>query len=710
MDRQRLDDRRLDVMLKAAERYERSASRVESTTAVIEASGRMAATPRVILNDFLIREFPQPRRTTENFLHERVVGSTNDLMDTAPDAAAQAAGRPVARIVEIGADGSLSGFASGFLVTPGLVVTNWHVFDSSEDVLGCGAQFGYELSGGRVAEGAVFELDAAQFFISNEALDIAIVGVRPTAAVGRASLDEFGFVPVDPGPGKYIAGNPINIIQYPEGLPKRWATTENGLKLTPDPDDLFLQYSTDTEPGSSGSPAFNHAWELVAVHHSGVPRLVDGRIVTTAGTFWDKSMSDTEIDWVANEGVRISKIHALLSKLRLADATQQSLLDQFLRQVTSESARISREGFVENPPPARPTAGAAPGQSAVAPQIMNVVVNGTANFYLAGGLSAVPERPLPPVPPTPSIAPTLVEKALRFDPDYRNRPGYQRDFLAGFSIKAPSAPVADVLKSGSSAKVLKYHHYSVVMHKDRKLAVWTAANADYDPAKRRHDRDWFGTDTWKADPRIPGEDQLEDLEFYAPAKKFDRGHLVRRDDVAWGVDETEEIFGNSDSFHWTNCSPQHEHFNRAVGSYQGLWGRLENHISKQLNTKRCILFAGPVLADDDPIQYFHPDLPVQVPVRFWKIVVAVDEKGSTGKLRAYGFVLSQQPTIDEYGWEAKQFDPARFKEEQTSLKDITERARVTFEKELHDADPLAVTTVEGVGRRPLRSLGDVVLR
>jgi hypothetical protein len=31
----------------------------------------------------------------------------------------------------------------------------------------------------------------------------------------------------------------------------------------------YLQYTTDTLPGSSGSPVFNDDWEVVALHHGG---------------------------------------------------------------------------------------------------------------------------------------------------------------------------------------------------------------------------------------------------------------------------------------------------------------------------------------------------------------------------------------------------------------------------------------------------------
>ena len=709
MERRGIAERQYQVMQAAADRWDQVADRVAVTAGTLRRYGRAAATSPGALNDFLFREIQKPRVTTEAFLHERIIGHSVDFAETAPDADAERAGQPVARIVDLGPTGSVSGFATGFLVAPGLIVTNWHVFGTAADVAGCGAQFGYELVGGRLERGSVFELDAAQFFFSDETLDVAIVGVNRTALDGTALVDQFGFIAIDPAPGKYIAGNPINIIQYPDGESKRWATTENGLYVTPEPDDLFLQYATDTRPGSSGSPAFNHVWDLVAVHHSGVPRRIDGKIVTKSQQPWDPSMSDDDIDWVANEGVRISKIYALLTQVTMAKPDQQTLLRRLLDQISTTPTSSEVAPVVRPAPIARVIE--VPNRD-LTPMTVSIVVNGTANFY-ANGQPPQPSEPVDRLPlPTIALPSAVVmeERTLRFDPDYASRSGYSKTFLPGYSIKTPSAPTADVLRAGSAAKVLKYHHYSLVMHGKRKLAMWTAANADYDPAKRRHDRKFFGSDTWKADPRIPGDDQLEDTEYYAPARKFDRGHLVRRDDVAWGIDEREEEYGNSDSFHWTNCTPQHEYFNRDVGAYHGLWGQLENHITKQLKTSRCILFAGPVLADSDPVRHFVPDIPVQVPIKFWKVVVAVETNGGDDTLRAYGFVLSQQTAIDEHGWETTRFDPTRFKEEQRSLKDITAATRVTFENDLHAADPLAVVGTERTDSRPLRMLADVVLR
>ena len=79
----------------------------------------------------------------------------------------------------------------------------------------------------------------------------------------------------------------------------------------------FLHYRTDTAPGSSGSPVFNDQWEVVALHHSGVPqRDEQGRILATDGSVWEPEMGEHRIDWKANEGVRISQIVAMRSNSR----------------------------------------------------------------------------------------------------------------------------------------------------------------------------------------------------------------------------------------------------------------------------------------------------------------------------------------------------------------------------------------------------------
>lgn len=696
--------RKRSVMLKAGVRFAGKGEERARTAAQLAKGGPLDAASPAQLKNFIKRETTKARAIIRPggpgpFL-ERRIGDALEWEQNAPTPEARRAGRPVARIVGLGNDGRIvDGYATGFLIAPGLLMTNWHVFDSAEDTRSSGAQFNFELDEvGNPRSTVVYEFDPARFFYSSEALDIAIVALADQPRIGAGALRDLGAVSLIPTLGKILVGQAVNIIQHPDGRMKHYALQKNTVYVEPGPDDLFLMYTTDTLEGSSGSPAFNKDWELVAVHHGGVPRVENGEIMTLHRTVWREGMPHTDIEWVANEGARVSQILSHLHGVSLGKAAHQAILAQVLgavREVADESA---------DPAPASiPTPNIQPSG---APAMNTITVHGTAHFYMSGA----PATPAAAVSAAPAAGGAVaLEKKLRFDPDYAGRKGYDERFLSGFRVPAPQAPEDEIYEGPRNRKYLRYHHYTVVMHKDRRLALWTAANVDYDPAKRRKSREGFGDDEWKADPRIPIEQQIEDLEFYEPAKKFDRGHLVRRDDSAWGETAKEEEFANADTFHWTNCTPQHEEFNRDMFQYNGLWGGLENHIAKQARNvgNRLIVFAGPVLAHDDPAHDFGSGIEVTMPIAFWKIVVVAEDEGSGRRLRAYGFILDQGEAIETHGLE-RRFRPGRFVAHQVPLSEITQRSRVTFADALHEADPLTGSTTEG--RRVLMALDQLVLR
>jgi endonuclease G, mitochondrial len=695
--------RKHEAMKAAGYRWRQRLPEVAATARKLAEGGPAAATNRTRTASFVARETLKRDARFLGLGEERIIGGSVELDDVAPTLAARKAGRPVARIVELlGANRVGEGFATGFMVTPDLLLTNCHVFSKSSEAVGCGAQFGFERNdAGLLDAGVVFELDPTAFFHSDATLDIALVGVTRTPALGVGPLAGYGWVRLIPAQGKILVGHPISVIQHPDGRHKHWGVRQNKLVLDPSAADLFISYTTDTMPGSSGSPAFNYDWELVAVHHSGVPRMRNGDILTVDDRVWKPGMPDSDIDWIANEGARVSKIHEHLAALNMPNASQQAIVARLLAQSTDPV--VGGESALT--PHAGPAAVTDQGRS-----VMNIVVNGTANFY-GGGDSGRPQMVQPP----PIVVSTLpapqvgIEKKLRFDPDYGHRPGYVSTFLDGFDVPRPKAPLGEVVQDGGAEKVLDYHHYSLAMHNERRLVMWAAANADYDENKRFRAREDFGTDTWKPDPRILIENQIEDVEFYAPAKKFDRGHIIRRDDLAWGEDMEEEEFANSDSFHWTNCTPQHEEFNRDMFGYKGIWGGLENHIARQAGflKNRLILFAGPVLKSNDPKRDFGSGVKVQVPMMFWKVLVAVETSGAAGRLRAYAFLLDQTRAIEEFGWENR-FRVGRFHEQQVPLSEITAKSRVTFAAVLHAADPLGSDPNES-RPRSLRTLEDVRL-
>ena len=160
--------------------------------------------------------------------------------------------------------------------------------------------------------------------------------------------------------------------------------------------------------------------------------------------------------------------------------------------------------------------------------------------------------------------------------DLSNRKGYDERFLG---VRVPMPKVIDrkiVSKLDSGAYRLPYEHFSVVMHRTRRLALFTASNVDADPAKKKPEpgRDYTRTaltglvhsddrEKWFTDPRIPATHQLPNRFFDADRASFDKGHIVRREDVAWGSSYDELRRANGDTYHVTNCSPQIESFNRA---------------------------------------------------------------------------------------------------------------------------------------------------
>ena len=259
--------------------------------------------------------------------------------------------------------------------------------------------------------------------------------------------------------------------------------------------------------------------------------------------------------------------------------------------------------------------------------------------------------------------------------------------------------------------MLKYHHFELVMNRARRMQMWSAANVDYAPARKMEgERDSWGSDRWIPDPRIPAAVQIFDADFYKPAGNIDRGHVVRREDNEWGDDESEIEFANSDTFHWTNCTPQHEAFNqstpgrndKAYRGMEGLWGAFENHIQKSRtgdDTRACLL-AGPILAEDDPSADFGKG-PIRYPIRFFKIVCVAEGPVGRKRLRVFGFILSQKDVVARFGIE--RFGPGRFKGQQVPLTEIEEAAGLKFEQVLHDADVLA-----GQKGRDVASATDVV--
>lgn len=264
--------------------------------------------------------------------------------------------------------------------------------------------------------------------------------------------------------------------------------------------------------------------------------------------------------------------------------------------------------------------------------------------------------------------------------DYEGRPGYSMTFLAGFEVPHPmltgirqddAVPLLD-----DSGTELKYQHFSIVMSKSRRLALYVACNLDGKRSKKIR----RGKDRWSLDPRIDEHFQIGE-ELYAD-NELDRGHLVRREDPVWGGKQ-EAAIANQDTFHFTNCSPQHAQFN------QRTWLGLEDYIlqNSRAHQLKVTVFTGPVFRDDDP-EYRG----VQLPREYWKVVAVVTEERQS----ATAYMISQSELLETL----RAFGFGRYKTYQVSIEQIEQLTNLDF-GELRQFD--GYTTEERRTLRPMRT-------
>lgn len=153
--------------------------------------------------------------------------------------------------------------------------------------------------------------------------------------------------------------------------------------------------------------------------------------------------------------------------------------------------------------------------------------------------------------------------------------------------------------------------------------------------------------------------------------------LVRRLDPAWGASSVVAKLSNDDTFHFTNCSPQHQDFNQ----HQSLWAGLDDYILDNADNRdfKVSVFSGPLFAVDDDA-YRGVNLPRQ----FWKVVVMVKE---TGALSVTAYLLSQEALIAGLEVAPEAFSYGAYRTFQVPVRQLEELTRLSFDS-LVDADPL----------------------
>jgi len=395
-------------------------------------------------------------------------------------------------------------YGTGFVVGPRLLITNNHVIASPAEASQVEAEFGYEHDvDGVLAAPIQFNLRPEEIFFTDSNLDFTLVAVSPFSE-GGVSLERYGRLPLIPMTGKGIGGEWVSIVQHPNGQPKQIAIRASQI-VALDPEmvpginlDDFIHYSTDTEPGSSGSAVFNDQWQVVALHHKAVP---------APGT--PRSKKSKEVRWIANEGVRISAIFAHLSRVRFEDDNANTILNRL-----SEPLGL--------PPSVEPLS-------------------------------------VPAIVTTEQYAPLPMShwkvSALGYDSRFLSQTISLDDICAPARKKKLTAPLLN-----QQGDELTYKHFSVVLHKERKFALLTAVNIYgsklIHPGTRK---DTWRQDA-RVDKKYQPDDEFYVQSKKKEKVYFSRGHLVRLLDPCWGT-KTDSKRGQEDTFHFTNAAPQVQKYN-----------------------------------------------------------------------------------------------------------------------------------------------------
>lgn len=254
----------------------------------------------------------------------------------------------------------------------------------------------------------------------------------------------------------------------------------------------------------------------------------------------------------------------------------------------------------------------------------------------------------------------LLLEAIHQD-DLSNRIGYNKNFL-GTELLLPNPPngLENIVAKNPNPKsngdnYLDYTHFSILFNKDKKLPFLTAVNIDGSTNELSIVHEKRTNDIWYQDERITvtsNSFQFKTSDYSGSG--FDRGHMVRYYDPAWGGTKEDKKIAMGDTFHYTNCCPQLPNLNRNI------WGDLEDYYMARaiFQDNKITVFTGPIFNKEKKIGN------LLVPINFWKIIVYK----KNDHLEAMGFIMSQELLFN------------KMLEEQLILEDDTKYSKPTLKQ------------------------------
>lgn len=577
------------------------------------------------------------------FAYERAIGKNDSLYSNFTELIALTK-RKIGRIV-VKKDNKTEGYATGFMVSDSLLLTNWHVFKKRSDTEESEVQFFYEYDAhGHPVSPVIFRFNSSKYF-ANEPLDYCFVEVESFDITGKVPISSIGYLYLDKALGKIGEKNveKLNIIHHPQGDYKQISIRENTFI---DIDATRIFYITDTAQGSSGSPVLNDQWQVVGLHHKSIAKMTpdekhyldsQDNIIPVI----DDKIDVTKIVWLRNEGIRISVILNHIAK----EYPGEELLKRIEVPPPAENLKFAVNAFDNNLNNNNNMQNSNNENININVPVKSLRKDSSIEISLfSKSLVQGVSRTAEPTGSDKELADSLLDEIAKADRekavDFSKCNGYDENFL-GVKIPLPkpnkrTAKQLALLKDKTNE--LKYFKYSVIFNAAKKMPALSAVNVEGDPSKRLDKSD--RKDNWLRDVRIDTECQLYD-KFYAKSG-FAKGHMSRFEDANWDNTEKDAYRNGVYTCFYTNACPQVADLNGPGGD----WGKLEKVVLEKGIKKeegklaRVSVFNGPVF-DEDIDKIFKG---VTIPMQFFKIVLWLDDNK---KLKATAFRLSQELLVDD---------------------------------------------------------------
>lgn len=197
---------------------------------------------------------------------------------------------------------------------------------------------------------------------------------------------------------------------------------------------------------------------------------------------------------------------------------------------------------------------------------------------------------------------------------YEDGTWHYADSLQLLKIKVATIPRLEIPKTKPTEKIITHTGYSLLYNEDYEQASWVA----YELTKEETNKIFERTNKFIPDTKV-NTGTANDKDYSGSG--YDRGHLAPASDMGWS------LTAMSESFYYSNMSPQAPSFNR------GVWKKLEELVRFWAVENGAIYIAtGPVLRSG--LQTIGANK-VSVPNYFYKVVLDYSEP----EIKGIGFII-----------------------------------------------------------------------